>query len=85
MRAMSNRRRLTLASAIRSVRRDQNGFREFTNEMQHPVLGVLQWDDALATLILNSAVKLPDAAKPASRFGKSRQLWIARHRAWLGS
>jgi hypothetical protein len=53
--------------------------------MQHPVLGVLQWDDAFDTSIWNNAVRLPGAAKPGNRFGKSLQLWIARHRALLGS
>jgi hypothetical protein len=63
----------------------KTGFHEFTNEMQHPVLGVLQWDDAFDTSIWNNAVRLPGAAKPGNRFGKSLQLWIARHRALLGS
>jgi hypothetical protein len=53
--------------------------------MQHPVLGVLQWDDAFDTSTWNNAVRLPDAAKPGNRSGKSRQLWIARHRAWLAN
>jgi len=53
--------------------------------MQHPVLGVLQWDDAFVTSIWKNAVRLPDVAKPGSRYGKSRQLWIARHRALLGN
>jgi hypothetical protein len=64
---------------------DKDGFREFTNEMQHPVLGVLQWDTAFDISIWNNAVKLPGAAKLGNRYGKSRQLWIARHRAWLGN
>jgi hypothetical protein len=53
--------------------------------MQHPVLGVLQWDTAFDISIWNNAVKLLGAAKLGNRYGKSRQLWIARHRAWLGN
>src|SRR5207248_1670385 len=56
------------------------GFPKFTNEVQHFLDKVLQWDDAMNSFRLKSAVHFPDLAKPGRQSAKSRQLWIARHR-----
>jgi hypothetical protein len=53
---------------------------EFTNEVQHQ-LKVLSWEQVTVTSLLKSGVRLPAFMKAGNRFGKSRQLWIARHRA----
>ena len=56
----------------------KTGFPKFTNEVQH--FKVLQWDNAMNSFRLKSAVRFPDLAKPGKQSAKSRQLWIARHR-----
>src|SRR5229473_3414825 len=55
-----------------------------TNEVQHQVK-VLRWANIMTTLPWKSAARLPAFAKPANRSAKSRQLWIARHRASVAS
>src|SRR5690606_26436642 len=73
-------------SSLRPLGFLKTGFPEFTNEVQHFFKGVLLWG-AGSTAISRSrnAARLPGVARPVSRSGKSRQLWIARHRALLGS
>src|SRR6266704_3947208 len=61
------------------------GFPEFTNEVQHPIRGVLRWDPSMVSSRLRRDVRLPGVATPGNRSGKWRQVWIARHRALLGS
>ena len=58
----------------------KDGFPKFTNEVQHFLDKVLQWDNAMNSFRLKSAVRFPDLAKPGKQSAKSRQLWIARHR-----
>src|SRR3977135_832080 len=55
---------------------------EFTNEVQHQ-LKVLQWANTMVTSRSKSGARLPSFTKPANRSARSRQLWIARHRACL--
>ena len=61
------------------------GFADFTNEVQHLLQGVLQCEGHIGTSAWRNAASLPSAAQPGNRSGKSRQLWIARHRASLAS
>jgi hypothetical protein len=61
-----------------------HGSPEFTNEVQHPH-EVLPWETGTDSSILRSGARLPGFAKPGNRSGRSLQLWIARHRASLGS
>ena len=56
------------------------GFPKFTDQVQHSLYKVLQWDDAMNSFRLKSAVRFPDLSKPGKQSAKSRQLWIARHR-----
>src|SRR5260370_33986935 len=55
-----------------------------TNEVQHQTK-VLLWANFMTTSPSTSAARWPSFAKPANRSAKSRQLWIARHRASLVS
>ena len=57
-----------------------SGYPKFTNQVQHLVYKVLQWDDAMNSFRLKNAARFPDLAKPGKQSAKSRQLWIARHR-----
>ena len=57
-------------------------FAEFTNEVQHQIR-VLPWDTDSSRL--RNDARLPAYVPRAPRSGKSLQLWIARHRRWLGS
>jgi len=56
------------------------GCPKFTNEVQHLLDKVLQWDKSINSFRLKSAVRFADLAKPGKQSAKSRQLWIARHR-----
>ena len=56
------------------------GFAKVSNEVQHPDK-VLAWDKGIISLRLRSGVELPSFMKLGNRTGKSRQVWIARHRA----
>ena len=60
----------------------RDGFPEFTNEVQHQIR-VLPWDTDSSRL--RNDARLPAYVPRAPRSGKSLQLWIARHRRWLGS
>ena len=60
------------------------GFPKFTNEVQHQTK-VLPWGNAIRSLGLRNAVRLPAYVARGARSGKSQQLWIARHRRLLGS
>src|SRR5882724_327965 len=55
-----------------------------TNEVQHQVK-VLRWENIMITSRLKTGARLPAFMKAGNRFGKSRQLWIARHRQCLAS
>jgi hypothetical protein len=59
------------------------GFPKFTNEVQHLLYEVLQWDTDMDSSRWMSDVRLPVFKERGNRSGKSRQLWIARHRQWL--
>src|SRR5688572_23697333 len=56
------------------------GFPKFTNEVQHFLYKVLQWDDTMDNFRLKNAARFPNLAKLGKQSAKSRQLWIARHR-----
>ena len=60
------------------------GFSKFTNEVQHQSR-VLAWEKHLRRSPWKSDVRLPVYVPRAPRSGKSQQVWIARHRRWLGS
>ena len=62
--------------------REGSGFPEFTNEVQHQIR-VLPWDTDSSRL--RNDARLPAYVPRAPRSGRSLQLWIARHRRWLGS
>ena len=55
------------------------------NEVQHLLEEVLPWDGATASFHWTTAARLPAFKKPGNRSGKSRQLWIARHRRFSGA
>ncbi len=57
---------------------------KFTNEVQH-LVRVLSWESIMDMSPLKSDVKLPVYKPRVDRSGKSLQVWIARHRQWLGS
>ena len=61
-----------------------SGFPKFTNEVQHQSR-VLPWEKHLRRSPWKSDVRLPVYVPRAPRSGKSQQVWIARHRRWLGS
>src|SRR5580765_3920478 len=56
------------------------GFPKFTNQVQHFLDKVLQWDSSMNNFRWKSAARFPDLAMPGKQSAKSRQLWIARHR-----
>jgi hypothetical protein len=56
------------------------GFPKFTDQVQHFLYKVLQWDKSMNSFHWNNVVPLPGIAKPGKQSAKSRQLWIARHR-----
>jgi hypothetical protein len=74
---------LVVQGEIIAKYRDQGG-PEFRNEVQHQ-LRVLRWANDTASSAWKSAARLPSYSRPAIQSAKSRQLWIARHRASLGS
>jgi hypothetical protein len=57
---------------------------EFTNEVQHQLM-VLRWAPVTTSSAWKTTARLPNFTKPATQSAKSRQLWIARHRASLES
>ena len=59
-------------------------FPRFTNEWQHLKM-VLPWELNTARSPLKSGVKWPVFPPRDTRSGKSLQVWIARHRQYLGS
>src|SRR4051794_20139688 len=59
------------------------GSPEFTNEVQHLLQGVLPWGVDTNNCHWTTAARLPSFKPPGARFGKSLQLWIARHRRSL--
>ncbi|SLM46212.1 protein of unknown function [Nitrospira japonica] len=61
------------------------GFPKFTNEVQHLLDKVLQWDDTMHSSPWKTGVRLPGLATPGKQSAKSQQLWIARHRPFCGS
>ena len=63
--------------------RESPGFPKFTNEVQHLIYEVLHWKENTNIFPWKSGVQLPVFMKTGNRFGKSRQLWIARHRQFL--
>src|SRR5260370_5575778 len=73
-----------IPSAARDLTCCLKGPPEFTNEVQHQ-LKVLQWANTMVTSRSKSGARLPSFTKPANRSARSRQLWIARHRACLAS
>ncbi len=66
------------------VRNNDLGPPKFTNEVQHFVK-VLPWDRLIRTSPLKNGVRWPTYVPRATPSAKSRQLWIARHRALLES
>ena len=56
------------------------GYPKFTNEVQHFVYKVLQWENIRNSCRWKNVVQFPSLAKPGKQSAKSRQLWIARHR-----
>ena len=60
------------------------GFPKLTNEVQH-LVKVLSWESIMSMSPLKSGVRLPDYMPWDNQSAKSRQVWIARHRQWLGS
>ena len=63
-----------------NARLNEPGFPKFTDEVQHSLYKVLQWDERMNTFRLKNGVRYPGLAKPGKQCAKSRQLWIARHR-----
>ena len=61
------------------------GSREFSNEVQHSVSGVLRWDASTSSCRWRSAVRLPNYTGLGARSGRSLQLWIASHRRYRAS
>src|SRR5260370_33496985 len=61
----------------------RTGSPKFTNEVQHLLRRVLRWDASTDSCHWRTAARLPDFKPKGDRPGKSRQLWIARHRAFL--
>src|SRR5260370_33980642 len=62
---------------------DRTGFPKFTNEVQHLLRRVLRWDASTDSCHWRAGARLPDFKPKGDRSGKSRRLWIARHRAFL--
>ena len=60
------------------------GFPKLTNEVQH-LVKVLSWESITDMSPLKKGVQLPAYKPRGGRSGRSQQLWIARHRQWLGS
>jgi hypothetical protein len=58
------------------------GCANFINEVQHLIM-VLLWEKDMTISPLKSDVKWPVYVVPGKSTGKSRQLWIARHRQLL--
>src|SRR6266404_4701335 len=63
---------------------DGYGSPKFSNEVQHQIR-VLRWTDNMTSFRWKTGVRLPGFMQRAARSGKSRQLWIARHRLYPGS
>ena len=64
----------------------KTGPREFTNEVQHSLRGVLQWGPGSTGISrLKRGVRLPGVIRPGNLSGRSLQRWIASHRALLGA
>src|SRR5215813_747864 len=57
-----------------------SGYPKFTDQVQHFLCKVLQWDRSMNSFHWNNVAPLPGIAKPGKQSAKSRQLWIARHR-----
>ncbi len=60
-----------------------SGSPKFTNEVQHLLREVLQWGANTSSCHWRTDARLPDFRPTGARSGKSRQLWIARHRPSL--
>src|ERR1700747_2073761 len=58
---------------------------EFTNEVQHFLEEVLRCGGATSSFPWKIDARLPGFLPMATRSGKSRQLWIARHQQFLGN
>ena len=67
-----------------SLSGEEAGSPEFTNEVQHQMM-VLPWPGPIDSFPWKSAARLPAYTPKGARSKKSLQLWIARHRAFLGS
>src|SRR5262249_62137661 len=61
----------------------KNWVPEFTNEVQHLLREVLQWETNTTSSHWKSDARLPGFKPKDTRCGKLRQLWIARHRQSL--
>src|SRR5688572_12831373 len=73
--------KLAIASTTRNPGKSKcSGYPKFTNEVQHFLYKVLQWDDTMDIFRLKNAARFPNLAKLGKQSAKSRQLWIARHR-----
>src|SRR5690606_5883863 len=59
------------------------GSPEFTSEVQHICRGVLPWDAGIGSYRWTIDARLRVYIAAAPRSGRSRQLWIARHRRSL--
>ena len=60
-----------------------DGFPRLANEVQH-LARVLPWENITDMSPLKSDVRLPVYVPRGTRYGRSLQLWIARHRQLLG-
>jgi hypothetical protein len=65
---------------VLGIQKIQPGCPKFTNQVQHFLDKVLQWDSSMNNFRWKSAARFPDLAMPGKQSAKSRQLWIARHR-----
>src|SRR5882724_3092774 len=62
----------------------KTGSPELSNEVQHQIK-VLPWNENTTSFRWKTAVRLPRFVARGVRFGKSLQVWIARHRPSLVS
>ena len=69
----------------RGRRTGNSGFPEFTNEVQHLFEGVLRCIGGTDSCLWKSGADLPVFKAKGGRSGRSRQLWIARHRRLLAN
>ena len=82
VRGLDDERRLMLLNARAAS--GASGRPKLTNEVQHRVK-VLSWESVMARSPLKSGVRLPAYKPRGGRSGRSLQIWVARHRPWLGS